>query len=540
MATQAFMGGQAGFDEGGSPIGQPLPKSISPSLVNPSVPGITPKLPTGAPPSALPTTDQLAKDPMALQQYGSLQPKDLPAIRGQELDIAARSAKTGSEAEIQAGSNLAKEEKSRSDLYKEIKDKEKVLVDQYKQDMQESSAFAPTKENAKDLLEMFSLMTIATFGSGGRGQYHGMRTLAALNGMMEGYNAGKKDRFEQEKQAFDKNLQAIKSHNDKIEKTYNQAMNLLSTDKEAGLQMIKQLSAEDNTGVIKKLADMHQYEKIGKAIETVRGSLQAVQDKIDKQNLEYGVLAKRFANEKELQGIKFENEKTVLEAKIQGEKDVAKIKNEMKNQSDDVAADLLSRGVRIADKKNRSVVEDTVAAKANLLELKNQLQSDPSLVGRQGQIRQFTDKYYQSFKNNVPFDDSNVPAEDQAALRFAKKYASMLTRYERALSGSGRTTVSFQQQYNALLNQNQFNAAGLSRLMDDMSKEVGSQAMTFSPKITNTMLDEMATEFIGRLNDEPAKDVTPSSPAVETGTDEKGSFHYEYNADRSKRRKVYG
>lgn len=522
MATQAFMGGQTGFDEGGSPIGQPLPKSISPSPVNPSVPGITPKLPTGAPPSALPTTDQLAKDPMALQQYGSLQPKDLPAIRGQELDIAARSAKTGSEAEIQAGSNLAKEEKSRSDLYKEIKDKEKVLVDQYKQDMQESSAFAPTKENAKDLLEMFSLMTIATFGSGGKGQYHGMRTLAALNGMMEGYNAGKKDRFEQEKQAFDKNLQAIKSHNDKIEKTYNQAMNLLSTDKEAGLQMIKEVSAEDNTGVIKKLADMHQYEKIGKAIETVRGSLQAVQDKIDKQNLEYGVLAKRFANEKELQGIKFENEKTMLEAKIQGEKDVAKIKNEMKNQSDDVAADLLNRGIRIADKKDRAAVESTVNAMSNLQELKNQVIQDPSLVGRQGQIRQFIDRYYQSFKGTGPaVDESGIKPEDQAALRFAKKYASMLTRYEQALAGSARagSTVFFQKRYNDLLAASQFNPAGMVALLDDMQGEIAREAMTKSPKLTMGILQDMATDFQGRTGE-----VTPSTTTSGLTEEEKAEL----------------
>jgi len=324
-----------------------------------------------------------------------------------------------------------------------------------------------------------------------------------LTGAMKGYQAGRKDVFERDIKEFDKNLLAIKSHNEKIEKIYNDAMNLLATDKEAGEQKIRELIAYDNNGIASRLARSGQYKQLGDAIATVKGALETARDKIDKRNLEYGLLDKRFQNEKEIQRTRFENEKTITEAKIQGEKDVAKIKAEMKNQVDDVAADLLSRGVRIADKKDRAAVESTVNAMSNLQELKRQVAEDPSLVGRQGQIRQFTDRYLSSFKGGPAVDESQVKPEDQSALRFAKKYASMLTRYEQALAGSARSgsTVFFQKRYNDLLSANQFNPAGFAALMDEMQMEIAREAMTKSPKLNMGILQEMATEFQGRTGD---------------------------------------
>jgi hypothetical protein len=221
----------------------------------------------------------------------------------------------------------------------------------------------------------------------------------------------------------------------------------------------------------------------------------------------------------ELKRIENENAKALLEAKIRGEKDVAKVKADMKASVDDVSADLSSRGIRIADKKDRSAVESTVNAMANLQELKSQVVQDPSLVGRQGQIRQFTDRYIKSFKGGPAVDESTVKPEDQAALRFSKKYASMLTRYEQALAGSARagSTVFFQKRYNDLLAASQFNPAGMAALLDDMTMEIGREAMTKSPKLTMSILQDMATDFEGRVGDlpsqtKPAAEALPDNP----------------------------
>lgn len=520
MAT-AFMGGQAGFDEAGTPISQTLPKAIVPSPVAPSVPGITAKLPTGAPPPPPATPEQMASDPAAMQKLGASGIADIPKLQGQQLAFGQASANEAAEATKAQAQSAYGGEVKRSELQKQMADEQAKLIEQKKKDMQESSPFAPSRENAKDLMELFSLISVATFGSGGKGQYHGMRTLASLNGMMEGYNAGKKDRFEAEVKEFDKNLLAIKSHNDKVEKIYNDAMSLLATNKEAGEQKIRELIALDNNGIASRLARSGQYKQLGEAIGVIKSGLETVRDKIDNRNLQYGLLSKRFENEKSLAATKFENEKAILEAKIQGEKDVAKIKAEMKNQSDDVAADLLSRGVRIADKKDRAAVESTVNAMSNLQELKNQVVQDPTLVGRQAQIRQFTDRYIQSFKGGSAVDESGVKPEDQAALRFAKKYASMLTRYEQALAGTARagSTVFFQKRYNDLLSASQFNPAGMAALMDDMQMEIGREAMTKSPKLNMGILQEMATEFQGRTGE-----VAPSTTTSALTEDEKAEL----------------
>jgi len=520
MAT-SFMGGQSGYDEAGNTVSPQgvVPKALAPSPVSPSVPGITPKLPTGAPPAnaaGLPTTpDKLLDDSNAMQKLGGAQVKDLGQLQGLELGAAQKASELTSQANIAQSQNTLNQEVSRTKIQQEIADQQKQMVEQKKKDLQESSPFAPTPERAKDLAGVFSLLTLATFGSGGQGKYSGMNALRNMTGAMKGYQEGRKDVFEHEMKEFDKNLLAIKSHNDKVEKLFNDGMTLLATNKELGEQKIKEAAALSNTGIVSQLARAGRYTDMSKAIQTVSAPLRIAEQRMQKLKDDYALLEKRFQNEKSMESIRNTHQKELEEMRIAGQKDVAQVRANAKNQSDDVQSDLASRGVHISDKKGRAIVEDVVGTKAKLNELKSQIQNDPSLVGRQGMIRQFSDRYYESFKNGKPFDDSNVPENDQAALRFAKNYASMLTRYERALSGSGRTTVSFQQQYNALLSQNQFNAAGLSRLLDDLSREVDGQALTQSPKLTSAILDEMATDFQGRLGDEsgaPAQTSLPDNP----------------------------
>ena len=483
----------------------------------------------------MPTPEQMLNDPNLLRGAGV---KDIGRLREEQFALGQAGAKEEAQAKIDQANNLAKAEKSRTELIQKMGDEQKAAIEQHKRDIQESSPFAPTQESAKDVAQLFSLITVAAFGSGGKGKYSGMQTLASLTGAMKGYQAGQKDVYEKDIKAFEENLKVLKTHNDKVNALYEDAMKLMASNKELGLQKIQQLIAEDNTGIITRLARSGQYKQLGEAIGTVTTALQAAQDKIDKRNQEFALLSRRFSNEKELKHIEFENAKTLLESKIRGEKDVAKVKADMKASVDDVSSDLASRGIRIADKKDRSAVESTVNAMANLQELKSQVVQDPSLVGRQGQIRQFTDRYIKSFKGGPAVDESAVRVEDQAALRFSKKYASMLTRYEQALAGSARagSTVFFQKRYNDLLSQNQFNPAGMAMLMDDMTIEIGREAMTKSPKLTMPILQDMATDFEGRVGDLAV--TKPAGQSQQKATPEEikayADEHFKGNQDAAK------
>jgi len=490
---------------------KPVPKAIAPaSPIAPPVPGVTPPVAKGAPPAPQSADQILSSNPA---QYGV---KDIGQLQQQELTLGNEAAKLKEKALNDQQANLVRSEQERTKLYEDINNREKTLTEQHQNDLREADPFAPSKQTAGELAQMFGLMSIATFGSGGMGKYHGLATLSAMSGLSQGFKEGNKERYNQEKANYEENLKALESHNQKVEKTFNDAMNLLSKNKELGEQKIKQLIALDNTGPVASLARAGRLDDAGKMIESVKASLEKIRER--QQSLADARIKMKEEHELRLSekeptfynlpngkiGVWNAKQQKVVEVEggLAGMTKVGVATSKTNATADDVVDQLAKYGVHISDKKNRAVVEDTVAAKANLKELQDMVRNDPSLVGREGQVRQFTDKYYQSFKNNVPFDDSNYPPEDQAALRFAKKYASMLTRYERALSGAGRTTVSFQQQYNALLQQNQFNPEGMIKLLNDMDREVTSVGLVPSPKLTSAILNDMTNNFVNRLNDD--------------------------------------
>ena len=244
MAT-AFMGGQAGYDEGGTAIAPPLPKSIAPTPVAPPVPGITPKLPTGP----APTPTQFEKNPD--QAYQSLaQIKDPAQARASLFQLGGAKAEAenaSKKAEAQAAADASKTfTESQIASANKLKADSQVVQDQLKTE----TPFAPTKENAADLAKMFSLITIATFGTGGKGQYHGMRTLAALNGMMEGYNAGKKDRFEQELKTYNENLASLRQHNETLLKKLDNMQKMYAVDKDKAEALRLDAIAQAGPGIV--------------------------------------------------------------------------------------------------------------------------------------------------------------------------------------------------------------------------------------------------------------------------------------------------
>jgi len=257
-----------------APAPAAVPKTLAGSPVNPSVPGITPKLPTGAPPAMTP--DQMVANPSA---FGGAGVKDIGALQSAQLQLGTSAASEEAKAKVDQAQQLANAEKQRTDLTKEYADTQKQLIEQHKQDLKEASAFAPTPERAKDIAGIFSLLTLATFGSGGRGKYSGMAALQAMTGAMKGYQQGRKDVFERDLKTYEENLKALESHNKKVETLYNDAMKLMATDKELGMQKIQQLIAEDNTGIVSRLARSGQYKQLGEAIGTITKSLETLREK---------------------------------------------------------------------------------------------------------------------------------------------------------------------------------------------------------------------------------------------------------------------
>jgi len=132
-------------------------------------------------------------------------------------------------------------------------------------------------------------------------------------------------------------------------------------------------------------------------------------------------------------------------------------------------------GIKVLGKEAEILV-NTATAIQTARELQAEIRNNPDFVGRQGQLGNFLSRYLESAVSGkpVPPDDPNL---NQASLRWAKKYATYLVEYERALAGGAKGfTVFFQRRFNDLLSQNQFNAEGMSGLLDDQIREAARLA----------------------------------------------------------------
>jgi hypothetical protein len=376
--------------------------------------------------------------------------------------------------------------------------------------------FIPTQENVQSLSTLFSLLGVISIGGGSKNKLSAMGALNSMTGMMKGWREGRSDLWKQETIKFEKDMAQIKANLDAAAKEADLALKMLPYDVQKAEAMVQELVAKTGSQILKQKADLQGVQEAVKFVKELQTGFEKQFDenlKTRAANLADTRESRESENQKQLRANEAERLKLEKE-RVGFERERVQIeKQKLSSRIDDVGKELNSMGVYIADKKDRAAVQESVGAMAELKGLQKEVTNNPNLVGRQGQIAQFTDRYLKSFKGGESFDESKVSQADQEALLFAKKYASMLTRYERALAGSGRSgsTVSFQNRYNSLLSQNQFNAASMSQLFDDMQKEAASVAMTKSNNLTYPMLDDMANRFNTRLSEPTSSTVSSSA-----------------------------
>ena len=275
MAT-AFMGSQTGYDEAGNPIGTPAPQTPKqPPLTIPKslqgTLGTTPS-PIKAPPviapqprpapapaqpktSAVPSAEDLISHPETA--YSSLTKQGVSALPDEKerlLELGRIQRQQDAETELLKAQNTERQQKDYNDSVMAINNREKNDIEQTKQKISQTSPFAPTPESAKDVAGLFSLVSVITFGSGGKGRYSGMQALASLTGAMKGYQAGRQDVYEKDIKNFEENLKANKQHNEELLKMLELAQKEYSKDRENAQLLLNQAVAHDSTGVIARFA----------------------------------------------------------------------------------------------------------------------------------------------------------------------------------------------------------------------------------------------------------------------------------------------
>jgi hypothetical protein len=133
--------------------------------------------------------------------------------------------------------------------------------------------------------------------------------------------------------------------------------------------------------------------------------------------------------------------------------------------------------------------------------------------------------------------NAKLTGTDKTTL-FLKK--ALLSSYaiERAAKGGQRLTVQDMKTVGPVLDPTNYSATTYAQLLDDRRRDLYDVLSDYGFNQSDVKKLSTASAYTPYGQSEVAPAPAPA-PQSEKGKDEKGSFHYEYNADRTKRRKVY-
>lgn len=171
-------------------------------------------------------------------------------------DVAAKAAEAATEkARLEAGVEASAAERM------------KGIAGQARQ-LEAPPRFTPTPEDKATMVGMFGLLgAMAAFVGGGKQYGNALSAMNAMGGMLAGYNQGRKDLFEKDKQIYDKKVAENKAHNDHIKQLINTAMEEAKYDYAKAKANLKLKLAEVDAPVIKAQVDQKTLEELRTDVE---------------------------------------------------------------------------------------------------------------------------------------------------------------------------------------------------------------------------------------------------------------------------------
>ncbi|NBQ84936.1 MAG: hypothetical protein EBU03_02280 [Methylophilaceae bacterium] len=436
-----------------------------------------------------------------------------------------------------------------------------TLEDQYMH-----AAFVPTQATMGEMAAMFSLFGVAgmLIGAGGKG--NSQAAMSAMSGMMKGYREGNEDLYKKEKATFDENLKVMGQRKDVLSKRLEQIAKLATMDKDAADQDLDALLAEQGADFYKKYKDKFGIAKLLELDKEVNKTHDKIYDLAIKEDERVREETRRrtekLAEEQRRKEDKIEAEKRALADKETFAKFTAGLTDKQPTQfmkgDDGViyqwspskkswipapglpagATEKLSGAGGRGSQTQQQFENITSADIGNAYFRINEYLSS-SKDGKIPEGSKFLrDKGTQSgiidaYKNYAI--NGMMPADLQkndatllgiafdvvAARAFGRASGvtdSKIAQVVRQLPVEGDNEATKQAKMRILLNQ----LEEPNKMLPEAKRKDGAEYMK-SPvarSLYRTYAEKAETE-------------------VETGRDEKGSFHYEYNEDKTKRRKVY-
>lgn len=96
-------------------------------------------------------------------------------------------------------------------------------------------AFAPTEQNSQDLLSLFGVISVmgAVLGKAGGGHQAALGAMDAMTGMMNGWQEGRQDLYQKEKDKFDENFKVVQQKRKDLTDALGRALQKLPLDAKA-------------------------------------------------------------------------------------------------------------------------------------------------------------------------------------------------------------------------------------------------------------------------------------------------------------------
>lgn len=343
--------------------------------------------------------------------------------------------------------------------------------------------FHPTKENMTDLATMFSLIGVIGMAMGGSGKMSAIGSLNSMSGMMKGWQQGRKDIWEKEKQEYEKNMQRVKSVLDDAYKDADRAMKTLAYNRDEATALAEASAAKMGGQIGRQILEKQGVESYYKFLTGVKKDLQHSEEMLMK--------AEEHRKDRAQREQHHQDQMTIDKMRMQATKD----KNILP----------MIQGVR------------------SIENLQDQLRDPEVQSGLRAKVAPLLEKL-KSVDQKADFEqavNSTLTGTDKTTI-FLKDALMSSYEIERAAAGGGRLTVEMMRRAGPVLDPTNYTAQTYNGILEGRRKTLYNnlQDLGYTP--------------------EAIKQVTAPHAYAPYGVEEKERpFHWEYNEDKTKRRKVY-
>lgn len=151
---------------------------------------------------------------------------------------------------------------------------------QQKKEAEPIPAFVPTRDSVEDLAKLFSFIGVmGTYVGRGGGKQSAMGAMSAMTGMMNGWQQGRTDLYNQEKVKFEKDFNRVQKVHQDLAKDLETAIKTASTNKELGIRLAEEAAVKAGSDIV---AAQIKKGNLVAAYETSKEMLSA-SEKVGKQ-----------------------------------------------------------------------------------------------------------------------------------------------------------------------------------------------------------------------------------------------------------------